>query len=70
MRATLEFDLPKDKEAFEKALRGHERACALEGALEDLGRKLRGKVKNCDEPPKSWEEVRELFIDCVEHVMP
>ena len=69
MKATLEFDLPEEAEALDDALHGKERAWALQGALEDFGNELRSKAKHSDTEPESWEEVRELFAKCVDHVL-
>ena len=63
MKATLEFTLPDDQYEFAMATN----ASRYLSALQDMGSKLRNKVKYApdDAQNPTWEEVREMFFDCV-----
>lgn len=62
-KATLEFTLPEDRDAFEDAIKGdHYRR-----TLEELRNEIRSKIKHTDEKG-SWQEAWDLFWEIVKGI--
>lgn len=60
MKATLTFDLPDEREEFDRHLKGAEDVITYRAALDTLREAFRQKRKHA-EPETTWEQAEELF---------
>ena len=61
MKAKLEFDLPEEGAEYMYAIYGRNYLAVLES----FSNELRTKYKHSDKQETTWEEVRELFQNCL-----